>query len=570
MSKHRDNPNIKLLARQLERKAIDRREFVRYAALLGLSATTAYSMAGKISGEPFAPAARAQAMPKGGTLRIGNRIKEIKSPHTYSWGGYDSNMSRQVVEYLTFTDEKGVTKPYLCESWEATEDLKTWTFKVRKGVKWRNGQDLTADHVIWNLNHVLDPTVGSSMIGLMKGYLLEEVDTGQKDEKANPKKTTKLWDASAIQKIDDFTVRFNCKVPQVAVPEHLFHYPMAILHPDDKGVFGVGAQGTGPFDLVEFDLGKKAEFKKPPGYWGSGQPEKPTGGEAYLDGVEMTDVGDDPAAAISALVSKQLHGLVFADPGQYDALKGQAHLQPYRIATGETAVMRMKCDEKPFNDARLRKAMRLAIDPDPVVQVAVRGLGIRGEHHHASPAHPDYAKLPEMKRDVAAAKKLLADAGFANGIEATLTVPNDNPWIAVQVENCVEQWKEAGINIKINLVPGAQYWDVWTNVPMGATIWYHRPLAVMLYGLAYRTGVPWNESSYSNAEFDKLLTQAEGMLDVEKRREVMAKLEKIMQDDGPIVQPLFRDAFTFMDKRVKGFSMHPTNYMFCNKLALEA
>src|SRR5262249_44717480 len=145
-----------------------------------------------------------------------------------------------------------------------------------------------------------------------------------------------------------------------------------------------------------------------------------------------------------------------------------------------------------------------------------------------SPAHPEYAKLTEMKRDVAGAKKLLADAGYPNGIDLSVTVPNDVPWIPVQVEACVEQWKEAGIRPSINLVPGAQYWEVWTKVPVGATIWYHRPLGVMLYGLAYRSGVPWNESSYSNAEFDKLLSEAEGLLEVGKRREVMAKLEKIM------------------------------------------
>jgi peptide/nickel transport system substrate-binding protein len=107
-------------------------------------------------------------------------------------------------------------------------------------------------------------------------------------------------------------------------------------------------------------------------------------------------------------------------------------------------------------------------------------------------------------------------------------------------------------------------------VPFGCTVWYHRPLAIMLLGLAYRTGVPWNESSYSNPEFDRLLTQAEGIIDVTKRREVIGQLERIMQEDGPLVQPVWRNNFTFMDKRVKGFTMHPTRYIFGNKLAIEA
>jgi peptide/nickel transport system substrate-binding protein len=134
----------------------------------------------------------------------------------------------------------------------------------------------------------------------------------------------------------------------------------------------------------------------------------------------------------------------------------------------------------------------------------------------------------------------------------------------------VEQWREAGIRVKINIMPSAQYWDVWTKVPFGFTTWAHRPLGVMTLGLAYRTGVPWNESNYSNAEFDKLLSESEGILDVDKRRAVVAKLEAILQDDGPIVQPVWRSLFTFMDKRVKGFRMHPTGYIFGNEIGIEA
>jgi peptide/nickel transport system substrate-binding protein len=91
----------------------------------------------------------------------------------------------------------------------------------------------------------------------------------------------------------------------------------------------------------------------------------------------------------------------------------------------------------------------------------------------------------------------------------------------------------------------------------------------MVLGLAYRTGVPWNESSYSNPEFDRLLTEAEGILEVDKRREVMAKLEQILQSDGPIVQPLWRIVQTGFDRKVKGFRMHPTQYIFLDELAVE-
>jgi peptide/nickel transport system substrate-binding protein len=548
--------SIPLLKRDLAEGRIDRREFLRLATLLGLSASTAYALVG----EPFVAQARA-ALPQGGILRLGSRIKEIKNPATYSWGWMDSNISRQVVEYLTFTDEHNVTRPSLCEKWEVSPDLKTWTLHLRRDVKWHKGRPFTAEDVVWNLKRVLDPEVGSSVIGLMKGYMLTEFDTGQKDDKGNPKPSTRLWDANAIEKVDDHTVRLNCKEPQVAVPEHLFHYPLAILDPEEKGVFGAGSNGTGAFDLVDFAIGKNAVLKSRKDYWG----EKPN-----LEQLEFLDVGDDPSAAIAAMASKQIHGLVKADPVQFDALKALPGVDLYQVETAETAVMRVKVTQKPFDNPKVRKAMRLAVDPPSILQVALRGLGVVGEHTHVAPSMPEYAKIPVMKRDVAAAKKLLAEAGYPNGFDAEITVAKDETWHAAQVEAAAEQWKDAGIRVTIKLLSGAQFWEVWDKVPFGCTLWGDRPLAIMLLGLAYRTGVPWNESSYANPEFDKLLTQAEGMIDVTKRREVILQLERIMQEDGPLVQPVWRNNFTFMDKRVKGFTMHPSRYIFGNKLAIES
>jgi peptide/nickel transport system substrate-binding protein len=549
--------HVDRLRAQFAEGRLARREFLRIATLLGVAAPAAYAMAGM-----SAPAAAQSpgALPRGGTLRIGTRVKELKSPHTYSWGGYDSNISRQVLEYLTLTDEHSITHPYLLESWNISEDLKTWTLKLRPGVKWRNGEDFTADDVVWNLKRLTDPGIGSSFLGLVKGYLLSDFPNGT-DEKGNAKTVSRLWDASAIERVDAHTVQLNLKEPQISVPEHLFHYPAAMLYPGDKGVFQPGAQGTGPFELVSVDLGKKAVVKARKGYWGEGP---------YLDAIEFIDLGDDASAPISALASKQIHGLMQTDPQQYDALKTLKDLKYYETGSAETTVLRMKCTEKPFNDPRVRKAMRLGVDNNKVMQIALRGLGLPGDNSHVSPAQPDYKEIPMMPRDVAAAKKLLADAGYPNGFTTELIVPNDIPWIVAESQAAAEQLKDIGVTVKLNVVPGAQYWDVWTKVPFGATIWYHRPLGLMVLGLAYRTGVPWNESSYSNAEFDRLLTQAEGTIEMDKRRNVMAQLEIMMHEDGPVIQPLWRKIFTFYAKNVEGFKMHPSNYIFGNQLALKA
>ncbi|HEV8306759.1 MAG TPA: ABC transporter substrate-binding protein [Methylomirabilota bacterium] len=557
MRDDKEHVHIPTLKRQLVERQIDRREFLRYATFLGMSAPAAYAFVAKVTGERVIPEARAQALPRGGVLRIGTRCQDLKSPHTYSWVE-SSNSARQVCDYLTVTGVDNVTRPGLAEKWEPSPDLKTWTLRLRRNVKWHSGRPFTADDVVWNLKRVLDPKTGSSVLGLMKGFLLEEFETGEKDDKGNPKKSTRLWDANAVQKVDDFTVRLNGKTPQLAVPEWLFHYPLLILDPAENGEFKAGSNGTGAFEMVVNEVGRRQVFKARKDYWGGGP---------YLDTLEFIDLGDDPAAHVSALAGKQVDGLYQGFILQLDALQKLAHLQLYQVTTAQTAVARFH-PVKPFDDKRVRQAMRYAVDANAIVQLAHRGLGSAGEHHHVSPIHPEYAKLPEFKRDVARARKLLADAGYPNGIDAEIACKGDPQWELLAVQALVEQWKDAGIRVKINLMPSTQFWEVWTKVPFGFTGWTHRPLGTMVLGLAYRTGVPWNESRYSNKDFDNLLTQAEGTIDVNQRREIMAKLEGILQEDGPIVQPIWRSVFTFMDKRVQGFKIHPTLYIFGHQLAV--
>jgi peptide/nickel transport system substrate-binding protein len=561
MRDDREHTLIPTLKRQLVDHLIDRREFLRYATLLGMAAPAAYAFIEQVTGQRLArPAAAQGALPKGGTLRLAMRCQDLKSPHTYSWVE-SSNSARQVLDYLTVTGVDNVTRPGLVEKWEASPDLKTWTLRLRRSVKWHNGRQFTADDVVWNLKRVLDPKTGSSVLGLMKGFLLEDVETGEKDDKGNPKKSSRLWDANAIQKVDDFTVRLNGKSAQLAVPEQLFHYPLLILDPAENGEFKVGSNGTGAFQLVANEVGRKQVLKaRKEGYWGGGP---------YLDQIEFIDLGDDPAAAVSALASRQVDGLYGADIVQLEALQKIPHVQMYQVTTAYTATARMQ-PVKPFDDKRVRQAMRYAVDSNVILQVAHRGLGQAGEHHHVSPVHPEYAKLPALTRDVARAKRLLTEAGYAGGIDVELVCRPQPGWELLAVQTMVEQWKEAGIRVKINVMPSTQYWEVWTKVPFGFTTWAHRPLGVMSLALAYRTGVPWNESKYSNPEFDRLLTQAEGTLDVNSRREITARLEQILQDDGPIVQPVWRAIFTFHDKRVLGFRPHPTLYIFGHQLALQA
>ena len=545
----KEHPYVAKLREQLAEQRCSRREFLRTATLLGVSATAAYGFADKIAGGSFIQPAQA-AMPKGGTLRISMVVQELSNPHTYEWSQY--NITQQVCPFLTRTGHDNVTRPHLVSEWSVNEELTSWTFRLRPDVNWHNGRPFTAEDVAWNINRILDPATGSSGLGLMKSYMLNVIET-------DGEKTTEIWDANAIEVVDDKTFRLNLKQPQLAVPEHLFHYTMHMIDPEEDGVFGVGSNGTGPFQLVDLKLGEYAVLKAYPDYWGDGP---------YLDELRFIDLGDDASASIAALQSAQVDGIYQTDILQIPTLATMDHVAIYDATTASTAVARMKVDQKPFDDPRVRMALKLAVDPARVLEVAHAGRGQAGEHHHVSPIHPEYADLPKMPRDVAKAKALLAEAGYPDGVDLEIACRTAPDWELLAVQVMVEQWKEAGIRVKINNMPSAAYWDIWDKVPFGFTEWSHRPLGTMVLSLAYRTGVPWNESGYSNPEFDSLLSQAEGTADVEARRELMAKLQKIMVEDGPIVQPLWRARSAAYAKRVQGFRMHPTNYIFAEQLAV--
>jgi peptide/nickel transport system substrate-binding protein len=556
----REHPYIPKLKEDLAAGRITRREFLRYSTLLGLSAGAAYGAAGAITGQGWMPAARAaEAMPRGGTVRIAMRVQEVKEPHALEWVP-PANITTQCVERLTVTGQDNITRPRLLKEWTVSEDLRTWNLHLHPDAKWHSGRPFVADDVVWNLNHVLDPATGSSSLGLFKSYLLEEYDTGKTDKDGKPVKSTRLWDANAIEKVDDRTVRLNLKTAQVAVPEHLDHYCNTMLDPAEGGKWGVGGNGTGPFELIEHQVGVRAVVKARKDYWGT---------PAYLDTLEFIDLGDDPSAPVAALATRQVHGLYEAELTQLEILQRMSHVVVHEAKTANTAVVQMKVTRKPFDHPKVRLAMRYATDSHQCVAVAVRGYGLPGEHHFVCPIHPDYAKLPEMTRDPARARKLLAEAGYPDGIDITINTKPDPSWELQAVQVMVEQWKAAGIRAKINVMPSAQFWDVWDKFDLGFVLWLQRPLGFMVLSLGFRTGVPWNAPEWSNKEFDRLLTVAEGTLDVDERRKVMAKIERIMQEDGPIVQPVWRSLITGYDKRVKGFRMHPMTMIFGQELAIE-
>ena len=204
-----------------------------------------------------------------------------------------------------------------------------------------------------------------------------------------------------------------------------------------------------------------------------------------------------------------------------------------------------------------------------MLRLAYRDFGVLGEHHHVAPFLPDYFRLPPVKRDVAGARRLLAEAGYPDGIDLTLALGNtqgryEQDTAQVLQQNCAE----AGIRLNLRVVPAAQYWTIWDKVPFGMTYWAHRPQGIMVLELAYRSGSAWNESRFANSSFDAALDRALGILDPRQRAAVMGECQRILQEQAVMVQAYFPKKFTVVGSRVRGFRADPQDYYRMDKVWL--
>lgn len=155
-------------------------------------------------------------------------------------------------------------------------------------------------------------------------------------------------------------------------------------------------------------------------------------------------------------------------------------------------------------------------------------------------------------------------AGYPNGLTLTIALGAADAWHIATMQAFKEMCAPAGITLHLNVMPGPSYWEVWDKVPLGFTAWSHRPVGVMTLELGYRSGVPWNESKYANPAFDKALDLAAATLDINARRQHMAVVQKILQDDAVIAQPFWRSIFSATTRQVQGYAVHPALYHHFN------
>ena len=535
----KNHPRVLDLMSDLKKGTITRREFLRYASLLGFTAAAA-------TGLTMVRPRKARAVTYGGELKVSGILTGLRHPAQAKWLS-PSQIFRHIAEYLTFTDVDNITRPYLLQNWEADEELLTWTLYLRKGIFFNNAHELTSDDVIFSFNQWLDPDVGSPMAAVMGPYL----------------------DTTGIEKVNRYQVRLHLNRPEIAVPEHLFYYPAVILnHRTFEGSFLEAPHGTGPYHLETFEEGKRCTLKKRMNYWQPGLP--------FLAEIEFVDLGFNTARRVKALQSGEIDVADLSGSDERDAFQMLEKDPRIRIEPVETArvnVLRMRVDREPWQDNRVRTALKLCQHREKILLLAGMKQGHVGKDCHVFPGHPEYCQKPAIKFDPRQARNLLREAGYPDGLDLILTIGDKQPDVRSYAEILKNDAAEAGFRIGIDTISEQNYRQSFTEIDFGITPWTHRPLGTMVLNLAYTADaegvpVPLNETRWVDEEFSDLLATASATLDLKERRRLFCRLQDIQTERGSIGIAWWQNRWTGVQKKVQGLKTHPSGYLLLDRVWL--
>ena len=438
-----------------------------------------------------------------------------------------NSINGQVYESLVERGKKLEILPSLAASWKQTGPT-TWVFNLRKGVKFHDGSDFTADDVVFSIIRLQGKTSNFRVYGNAVG---------------TPKK------------IDPYTVELTTPVPNPVMLEMLANslFMMSKSWAEKNNAVNTqdftnekeaytarNAMGTGPFILVSRDPDVKSTFKKNPNWWGL----KEGRFDGNVDEIVYTPIGS-PGTRMSALLAGNIDFVLDPPPSDIDKLKQEKDIKVYEGRENRVIFLQMDQarDEllysnvkgkNPFKDKRVRQAFYQAIDVNAINKAVMRGLSVPTAINLPNPEKAGIPKSMDKRYpyDIAAAKKLLADAGYPNGFETQLDCPNNryinDEKICVAVAGMLAK---IGVTVKVNAIPRAQYFPKAQRMEVsfcmlgwgGATTDAIFTLQPVLHSRNDKGDGDYNWGNYKDAELDAMIDDAKGDTDPKHRQETINK-----------------------------------------------
>jgi peptide/nickel transport system substrate-binding protein len=470
-----------------------------------------------------------QGVQTGGTLGVATEPGAIRDPALAS-ARSDILLNQQVYDWLVETGDANQLLPGLATAWDSP-DGKVWMFALRSGVTFSNGQPFTADDVVYTFTRLQDPNVGSPLA-----------------------KT--LANVTAIKAVDSTHVEFTLKDANPEFPSDVSDYHAAIL---SKSVLDPAKTpvGTGPFVLESYTAEDRALLKKNPSYWMKDDQGKTL---PYLDQIQLI-FSSDLAGRVNALQGDQVQFVGGLTSELVDTIKADSKL---KVLTGPSSafhyVIHMRSDSgHPAADVKIRQALQLGTDHQGLIDQVRPGLAVVGNGTPVGPAYGDYYLDKAPVYDGNKAKDLLAQAG-ASDLTITLYAQE-----ALEVPAIATVWKEQmkaiGVTVNIQTEPADVYYGEgdgsWLKVDFGITEWGARATPNAYFNTAYITGAAYNESHWSDPEFDKVAAQINSELDRAKRVALYKQAQQIMIDRGPVIVPFYETAAAGASAKLEGVKLAP-------------
>jgi len=351
-------------------------------------------------------------------------------------------------------------------------------------------------------------------------------------------------DIANMKKVDDYTVRLPLKTPDSTVPQTLASYTFGIV-PVGYKAYPSKQIGTGPYQLKSFTPGQQSVSNRNPNYWRTGEP--------YFDTVTITDFADS-TAQVNALLGGQIDAMTDLPASQVQVLKSH-QMEPLISKTGGWIPLCMAIDMPPFDDPKVRQAMRLIIDREAMIQQIASGYG-RVANDLYAPFDEGYdADLPQRTRDIDQAKSLLKAAG-KEGLSVDLHTTNGASGMVSLATVFAAQAKDAGVKINVKNDPN-YYGDSYLKLPFSVDFWGTRGYLNQVQQGSLPSA-PYNETHWppksgTGSNFEDLYKQALAATDDNKRIEIEHQMQKLEYDLGGYIIPFFGSLIDGHSPKVKGF-----------------